>query len=389
MIGPHGGNLVNRIATEEHAEQLEAEMSDQPTIQLTHSQFQDMINIITGRFSPLKGFMSQSDFLKVTHDMTLEDGTAWSLPVTLDIDATRAERLVPGERVGLEAPDESLIGLIEVTDVYKYNKQEAARCIYKTTDTNHPGVAKLYHAGEFLVGGDILSFNKNRYNEFDLFPAETRVLIGQNDWETVVGFQTRNAPHRAHEYIQKSALEHTDGLLVQPKLGYKKKRDYTDGAIMGAYKELIKYYYDSAMVALSVFPSQMRYAGPREAVFDAIVRKNQGCTHFVVGRDHAGVGDYYDGFEAHDIFDDVQDLGIKPLFYTHSFYCKRCDGMSSKKLCPHERSVQTHPSGTQIREMLADNVQPPSKMMRPEVSSYLMETEPLFIDTDHTHVVHQ
>lgn len=389
MIGPHGGQLVDQVATGEYAAQLQAEVSDQPTIQLTRSQFQDVINITTGRFSPLKGFMSRNDFLKVVHDMTLEDGTVWSLPVTLDADASQAETLVPDRKVGLEAPDGSLVGLVEVADVYKYNKEEAARHIYGTTDSSHPGVKKLYDAGEFLVGGDVFTFAENRYNEFDLFPAETRVLFGHNGWDTIIGFQTRNAPHRAHEYIQKSALEHADGLLVQPKLGHKKVGDYTDTAIMGAYEQLIEHYYNSSMVALSVFPSQMRYAGPREAIFDAIVRKNQGCTHFVVGRDHAGVEDYYGGFEAHDIFDEVRGLGIEPLFYSHSFYCERCDGMSSEKLCPHEASAQIHPSGTQIRETLTDDEQPSTKMMRPEVASYLMETEPLFVADEHTHEVEQ
>lgn len=389
MIEPHGGRLVDRVASDEHVAQLREEVSDGPVIQLTNAQFQDVINITTGRFSPLTGFMSRNDFLKVVHDMTLEDGTTWSLPVTLDIGPDLAADLVPGQKVGLESPDENLVAALEVDEVYKYNKEETARHIYGTNDRSHPGVEKHVNSGDFLVGGDIFSFDEHRYNDFDLFPAETRVLFERNGWETVVGFQTRNAPHRAHEYIQKSALEHTDGLLVQPKLGYKKPGDYRDDVIVGAYKQLIKNYYEEEMVALSVFPSQMRYAGPREAIFDAIVRKNQGCTHFVVGRDHAGVEDYYGGFEAHRVFEEVNDLGIEPLFYSYSFYCECCDGMTSEKLCPHDESNQIHPSGTQIRNTIKEGEQPSDKMVRTEVVRYLLDVDSPFVQPDDEQVVGQ
>lgn len=381
MHDPHGGRLVDREVSGEHAAQLRDDVQDGPVIPLSNAQFQDVINITTGRFSPLTGFMSRNDFLKVTQDMTLEDGTTWSLPITLDVEPNLASELVPGEKVGLEAPDGELVAALQVDEVYKYNKEETAQQIYGTSDPSHPGVKKHLNAGDFLVGGDIFSFDEHRYNEFDLFPAETRVLFERSGWDTVVGFQTRNAPHRAHEYIQKSALEHTDGLLVQPKLGYKKPGDYRDDTIIGAYEQLIENYYDPEMVALSVFPSQMRYAGPREAIFDAIVRKNQGCTHFVVGRDHAGVEDYYDGFDAHRVFEEIDDLGIEPLFYSYSFYCKPCDGMTSEKLCPHDADDQIHPSGTEIRNTLKEGEQPSDKMMRAEVSTYLMETDSPFVQS--------
>lgn len=380
MIEPHDGDLVDRVASDAHAEQLRGELAENVTLRLDQSQLQDVINIANGRFSPLTGFMSRSDFRKVVYDMTLEDGTRWSLPITLDVDAETARDLTPGKKIGLESPDGTLVAALDVDDVYKYNKEETAAAIYETTEREHPGVRNYFEAEEYLVGGDVLACDEHRFNDHDLLPKETRVLFDDLGWETVVGFQTRNAPHRAHEYIQKSALEHADGLLIQPKLGYKKSGDYNDEAILGAYQRLIDNYYIDGSAVLSAFPSQMRYAGPREAIFDAIVRKNQGCTHFVVGRDHAGVQDYYDGFDAHRIFDTIDDIGIEPLFYSYSFYCRKCDGMASEKICPHNDSQQVHPSGTQIRNLIQKGNQPSEQMMRPEVADYLLNTESPFVD---------
>jgi sulfate adenylyltransferase len=319
--------------------------------------------------------------------MTLEDGTRWSLPITLDVDAETAGALTPGERIGLESPEGPLVASLNVDDVYKYNKKETAAAIYDTADRQHPGVRKHLEAGDYLIGGDVLALDEFRYNSHDLLPKETRVLFDDRGWETVVGFQTRNAPHRAHEYIQKSALEHADGLLIQPKLGYKKEGDYEDGIILQAYRRLIDNYYVDGSTVLSAFPSQMRYAGPREAIFDAIVRKNQGCTHFVVGRDHAGVQDYYDGFDAHRIFDGIDDISIEPLFYSYSFYCRRCDGMVSEKICPHDVEEQVHPSGTRIRELIQSGNKPPERMMRSEVASFLLDSDSPFVERSSPEVV--
>lgn len=379
MIEPHGGRLVDRVATDAHARQLRAEVDNAPTVRLSTTQLQDVINVANGRFSPLTGFMSRSDFQKVVYDMTLEDGTWWSLPITLDIDTDTASELIPGKKAGLESPDGTLVAVIDVTDIYKYNKEKTAAAIYDTTDRDHPGVRQHLNAGEYLVGGDILTLEQHWYNDHDLLPKETRVLFGKRGWDTVAGFQTRNAPHRAHEYIQRSALEHVDGILIQPKLGYKKAGDYADDVILGAYERLMGHYYIDGSAVLSAFPSQMRYAGPREAIFDAIVRKNQGCTHFIVGRDHAGVRDYYGGFEAQHIFDEVGDLGIEPLFYSYSFYCERCDGMASEKVCPHDEGAQVHPSGTRIRTLIEEGTQPPETMMRPEVATYLLDAQTPFV----------
>lgn len=381
MIEPHGGRLVDRVVTDAYAEQLRADVEDGPVIDLSTSQYQDAVNIATGRFSPLTGFLTRNDFLKVVHDMTLEDGTVWPLPITLDVSADVAGTLTPGEKAGLRGPDGDLIGAIDVEEVYKHNRSDTVSHLFGTDDPDHPGVQRYLSQEAFLVGGPVSLFGEHRYNGHDLLPKESRVLFDHRGWETVVGFQTRNAPHRAHEYIQKSALEPTDGLLVQPKLGDKKRGDYRDDAILGAYETLVDDYYRRGVVALSVFPSVMRYAGPREAVFDALVRKNQGCTHFVVGRDHAGVGDYYGEFEAQQVFEDISDVGIEPVFYDYSFYCHECDGMTSEKICPHDQSEQVHPSGSEIRSTIQRGERPSEKMMRPEVASYIMAQDDPFVTT--------
>jgi sulfate adenylyltransferase len=323
--------------------------------------------------------MTQSDFLKVIHDMTLEDGTVWSIPIVLDIDSETAAELAPDIRVGLADANGERIGLLDVSEVYTYNDQQVAEQVFGTTDDAHPGVENLYAKDDFLVGGNIMLFEPIRYHSSDLFPAETRVLFEQLGWSTVAGFQTRNAPHRAHEYIQKSALELVDGLLIQPKLGDKKVNDYRDDVIIDAYQELIAHYYPKTNVAMASFPSTMRYAGPREAIFDALVRKHQGCTHFIVGRDHAGVGDYYHEMAAQRIFDAIPDTGIEPLFYDYAFYCERCDGMASEKTCCHDDSVRINPSGSHIRKLISNGETPSSKLMRKEVAEFVVNTDTPFI----------
>jgi sulfate adenylyltransferase len=252
--------------------------------------------------------------------------------------------------------------------------------VFCTDDRSHPGVEAYLERDDFLVGGEITMFETRRYNEYDLLPVESRVLFEHMGWQRIVGFQTRNAPHRAHEYIQKTALEMADGLLVQPKLGEKKPGDYRDGVIMGTYRTLIDNYYPENTVALSVFPSTMRYAGPREAVFDAIVRKNQGCTHFIVGRDHAGVEDYYGEYDAQHLFREIEGIGITPLFFDYSFYCEACDGMASAKTCPHDDADRVYPSGSKIRELIRDGDAPSERIMRPEVTEYVTEADAPFVD---------
>lgn len=376
MIKPHGGRLVDRIDSDLDP----SDFDDIPEINLSHRTYQDVINVACGRFSPIEGFLTHSDFLKVVHDMTLEDGVVWPLPVVCDVDEEKAAELDPEGNALLVRPDGDPVGILTVHEVFKYNKEEAARNVFGTDDREHPGVAHFMNQDDFLVGGPITLFEYERYNDADLTPAETRVLFDRLGWETVAGFQTRNAPHRAHEYIQKSALEFTDGLLVQPKLGEKKEGDYRDQVIVDAYRELIDSYYPEDTLALTIFPSQMRYSGPREAVFDAIVRKNQGCTHFIVGRDHAGVSDYYDGLAAHRIFDRVANIGTQPLFFSYSFYCGACDGMASEKVCPHGDQHRVYPSGTEIRETFKSGNHPSEKVMRPEVAQKISDADSKFVE---------
>jgi len=378
MIDPHGGGLVDRIAAESHAKVLD-ESVDGPTLRLEEGAYQDAINIASGRYSPLTGFMGQNDFLKVTQDMALEDGTVWPLPIVLDVSHEKATNLAPGVRAGLEDPTGDRIGVLHVSEVYTYNEERAAKQIFGTAERSHPGVDRLYDRQDFFVGGDITLFEAVRDHDSDLFPAETRVLFEHNGWDAIAGFQTRNAPHRAHEYIQKSALELVDGLLVQPKLGDKKVNDYQDDVIIGAYDTLFDHYYPQGHVALSSFPSSMRYAGPREAIFDAIVRKNQGCTHFIVGRDHAGVGDYYDEWAAQEVFDEIPGLGIELLFYDYAFYCHKCDGMASMKTCAHDDADRVYPSGSHIRELIRNGDLPSNKLMRPEVARFVMDEVDPFV----------
>lgn len=381
MIEPHGGHLVNRLADpDNHSEWIDEGAEASPSIHLDNRLFQDVLNIATGRFSPLQGFMNRDDFLKVAEDMTLEDGTVWPLPIVLDVDSEKAAALSPGKRVALYDPNGELIGFLSVDEVYKYNKEETARQVFGTDDRDHPGVGNFCRQEDFLVGGTVTVFEGFRYNSHDLRPAESRVLFREYGWDTVVGFQTRNAPHRGHEYIQKTALEQTDGMLVQPKLGEKKAGDYQDDVIIGGYEELIEHYYPDNQVVLSVFPSRMRYAGPREAVFDAIVRKNQGCTHFIIGRDHAGVGDYYDGTASHTIFEQIGDIGIEPMLFYHAFYCNSCDGMCSRKICPHGDGERVYPSGTIIREQIQNGESTSQKMIRPEVASYIKDADDSFVE---------
>lgn len=376
MIEPHGGKLVNRM----FPDQSDTQSNNQPSIEISPPILQDLLNIASGRYSPVSGFFTQNDFLKVAHDMTLEDGTVWPLPIILAVGSEKAAELEPTQRANLKRPNGEIIGEITVEEVYRYNKEEIAEAIFGTKDPSHPGVSGFLQKEDFLVGGPISLFSGGRYNTHDLQPRESRVLFQRIDWDTVVGFQTRNAPHRAHEYIQKSALEFTDGLLIQPKLGNKKSGDYRDDIILETYEKLIEEYYPSKTVVLSVFPSRMRYAGPREAVFDAIVRKNQGCSHFIIGRDHAGVADYYDGFDAHRLFDQLGDIGIQPLFFSYSFYCKICDGMASEKICPHSDDDRVYPSGTEIRETVQRGEHPSEHVMRPEVANFIVDADEPFVN---------
>lgn len=381
MISPHGNELVDRIVNTERSEEIRNNFDGLKTIQLDKNLLFDFINLAHGVYSPLRGFMSRNDFLKVVNDLTLESGGAWPIPIVLDIDTDLANEIEPGDRIGLNRPDGTPIGIMDADSVYRYNEAETCENLFGTTDEEHPGVRTIQNKSSFFVGGPIKAFEGAipRNGDHDLAPKETRVLFKKLGWDTIVGFQTRNVPHRAHEYLQKSALEHADGLLIQPKIGEKKPGDYTNDAIIKGYKSLIDNYYPTESVVLSIFKSRMMYAGPREAIFDSIVRKNHGCTHFIIGRDHAGVGNYYGDFEAQKLFEALGNVGIEPLYYHYAFYCTKCDGIVSEKICPHENEHHMEPSGTKLRETLSRGEKPSSKLMRPEVSETVLSRDDILV----------
>ena len=383
MIAPHGGRLINRIPDGQRRERLLDRAEDVPDITIANDTIKDLQNIANGAYSPLTGFMDHNNFHKVVEDKTLEDGTVWTIPIILDVDEDKAEAVTEAGEAAIVDEDGQILAIIDVDETFEIDKDHAVKHLYGTDDRDHPGVQMYYDKEDYAVGGDIQLLNQGftDHSDYYLAPKETRVLFKEKDWDTVVGFQTRNAPHRGHEYLQKSALEQVDAILIHPKIGSKKAGDYRDEVILDAYRSLIKHYY-RGRAAMSIFAAKMRYMGPREAVFDAIVRKNYGCTHFIVGRDHAGVGDYYDEFAAQNIFDEFGSIGVEPLFYDYAFYCNECQDTVSEKICPHGADARITPSGTKIRNMLADQETPPAEMMRPEVAKTVQEYEHPFVEED-------
>ena len=378
LVAPHGGVLVDRFATD--PVQLANTAAALPRISLSERQLSDAYLIAQGAFSPLEGFLTSKDYYGVRDEMRLASGNAWSIPVTLAVDDTTAARLREGDSAALIAPDGSIAGAIEVAELFGYDKQAEAERVFRTQEEAHPGVAGLYAQGPVLVGGRITMLPGKPPLDpealpFYETPTETRAALAARGWRTIVGFQTRNPVHRAHEYIQKVAMEITDGLLLHPLVGATKSDDIPAGVRMRCYQALLENYYPHDRVHLSVYPAFMRYAGPREAVFHALVRKNYGCSHFIVGRDHAGVGSYYGTYDAQHIFREfsAQELGIVPLYFENSFFCNACGAMASAKTCPHGEESRVSLSGTQVRDMLARRETPPPEFTRPEVARVLMD----------------
>ena len=379
LIRPHGGTLVNREVTGVERQRLIESAAGMPALRLGAREISDLEMIATGAYSPLEGFLDRSDYSAVCSNMRLANGVAWSIPVTLPLADEQAGSIRQFEDVALYQ-DDHLLGILHLADKYRYEKAREAELIYRTTDQTHPGVSTLYNQGDWLLGGKISLVNRSldlAFPKYRLDPLETRALFRERGWRRVVGFQTRNPVHRAHEYIQKCALEIADGLLLHPLVGETKSDDVPADVRMLSYEAILAGYYPASRTILSIMPAAMRYAGPREAVFHALIRKNYGCSHFIVGRDHAGVGNYYGTYDAHHIFDEFEpeELGITPLFFDHTFYCRTCAAMASSKTCPHETSAHVTLSGTRVRELLSAGQLPPVEFSRPEVAQVLIDAQ--------------
>jgi sulfate adenylyltransferase len=377
LIPPHGGDLVDRLAGASDAGALAEQAKDLPSLALSTRSLSDLEMIAVGAFSPLTGFLGRRDYDGVVNKMHLASGLPWSLPITLSASADQA-RAFEGKRIALADESGTPVAVMDVEEVYPYDKQAEARLVYRTEEEAHPGVAAVYQQEELLLGGPVRLVARTRHTEFLAHrrdPKETRAAFAERGWKTIVGFQTRNPVHRAHEYIQKCAMETVDGLLLHPLVGATKDDDIPADVRMACYEALIAGYYPEGRVLLSVFPAAMRYAGPREAIFHALVRKNYGCSHFIVGRDHAGVGSYYGTYDAQHIFREFQpgELGITPMFFENSFFCRACEAMGTAKTCPHGDAAHVSLSGTRVREMLARGEAPPAEFSRPEVARILIE----------------
>lgn len=382
-IPAHGGKLINRELTGKERDEAAKKASSLKQLVLTEREIADLEMIATGALSPLEGFMTKDNYESVLDEMCLVGGLPWTIPVTKQINDEVKKLIKAGESVALTDKSGKALAIMLVEDVFAHDKKKQALSVYGTEEEAHPGVAAVYAMGDWFVGGKISLIERPVHADFKelrLDPKDTRELFKQKNWRRIVAFQTRNPIHRAHEYIQKCALEIVDGLLLHPLVGETKGDDVPAKIRVKSYTAILEKYYPKDRVVMAAFPAAMRYAGPREAIFHAIARKNYGCTHFIVGRDHAGVnrpggGGYYGSFDAHYIFDefDPKDIGITPLFFDFTFFCKTCNGMASFKTCPHDSSHHVSLSGTKVREMLRAGELPPIEFSRPEVAQVLIE----------------
>ncbi|EFH82076.1 sulfate adenylyltransferase [Ktedonobacter racemifer] len=377
LIAPHGGTLIINLASQAEQQELRERAQALPQIVIGSRQLADLEQLANGAYSPLKGFLNHADYESVVNTMHLSNGLPWSVPVTLAVSSKQAEKLQEGSEVALVDQADELQAVLTLEEKYTYDKRHEARQVYRTEEEAHPGVKVVYQQEDVLLGGPvrIVSLQQQNFAQYRYTPTQSRQLFAERGWKRVVGFQTRNPVHRAHEYIQKCALETVDGLYLHPLVGDTKSDDIPADVRMRCYEVLLENYYPADRVLLGVLPASMRYAGPREAIFHALMRKNYGCSHFIVGRDHAGVGNYYGTYDAQKIFAEFDPalLGITPMFFDNSFFCRECQSMASQKTCPHGAEHHVTLSGTKVRQLLREGTLPPREFSRPEVARILIE----------------
>ncbi len=377
MPKPHGGKLINREINKKPSD-----LSELPTFEINTNLSEDLLNISHGIFSPLEGFLCNNDLKNVLTEKRLENDTPWTIPILLDLNKQDIKEVQEGDSILLFNKDNGVKAILDIAEIFSYNKKTLAQSIYGTQDSNHPGVANVNNMKELLMGGKIsvIESKTRNFDEYNLSPKETRFLFKEKGWKEVVAFQTRNPPHIGHEYVQKTALTFVDGIFINPIIGKKKIGDFKDEVILASYKSLMNHYYLKERSVMSILRTSMKYAGPREAIHHAIMRKNFGCTHFIVGRDHAGVGNYYKPYDAHDIFSEFPDLGIVPIFFRSFSRCTKCDSVVNDKICPHDQKYHINFSGKKIRELLRDGKIPPEDMMRKEVAETILKFEKPFVE---------
>ena len=381
MIKPHGGTLINKDLPRIEKERIIREINEYEKIIVRPETLEVIKNICFGVFSPLEGFMNENDYYYVLDTMYLENNVAWPFPITLDVSEEEIKHIKADDRIILINGANSPIALMNIETIYNYDKKQYAEKTYGTLDKNHPGVLSVFNYKEKLIGGELFLINAPEpiFPDLDLKPIETRVLFKEKGWDRVVAFQTRNPPHLGHEYVQKAGLTYVDGLFINPVIGKKKAGDFLDEVIIEAYKVLIKEYFPKDRVVMSTFETEMRYAGPKEAIFHAIARKNYGCDHIIIGRDHAGVGDYYGPYDAHYIFDNFPDLEIEPIKFRSFSKCSKCNAVVNDKICPHPPEMQNYFAGREIRAALQEGKPPSTEVMRPEVAEVILRYKNPFV----------
>jgi len=379
LVSPHGGRLLPLLVSGDERDKALNEARTLPQVRLSSREVSDLIMLAMGAFSPLEGFIGSEDYKGVIADMRLKSGLLWPIPITLSASGEEADKIKEGQRITLLGSDNSeIMASMLVEEKYSYDKHREALQVFGTEDADHPGVRSVYQQGEVYLGGPVKVFSEGDYPErFAQFarPGETRAIFNDKGWTTIAAFQTRNPLHRSHEYLTKIALEVCDGLLIHPIVGRLKAGDIPAEVRMECYKVLLDNYYPKDRVVLKVYPMEMRYGGPREAILHAIIRQNFGCSHLIIGRDHAGVGNYYGTFDAQRIFDRLSpgDLQIQPLKMDWAFWCNKCSSMASVKTCPHADEDHLLISGTKLREMLAKGERPPEQFSRKEVVDILVK----------------